>query len=148
MIGETLLPVQMEAVGADVINLVAIGLLLLFAYSHIQHKQAKSTRIKRRWRKRSAGILIGFAFYAVVIATWGPSGTWVGTVGRAIDADIQEFATQLFLIGEGPTQSTFLDQLLVKIKTLGLVAYIVTFSAVSFSNSLINKIATFVKNIP
>jgi hypothetical protein len=132
----------------DVLNVAGAGMILAYGFAHVQRKRAQVTRVKRTWRKRSTAILAGFLFYAVLIATWGPSETWVATVGGTVNMQIREFATGLALIGEQPESAGPLDQALVTIKTVGLIAYIVVFTVISFSNAAIARIASFVKSIP
>ncbi|MFB6101457.1 MAG: hypothetical protein ABEJ73_02715 [Haloplanus sp.] len=148
MIGELTAPLQTSSMAVDVVNVTGIGLLLLYVYFHTQQKRAKKNAIKREWRRKSTATLVGFAFYAVVVATWGPSNTWIATVGQSINTNMQEFATELVLVGERPEQASGSDRLVGTVKTVGLVSYILAFAAVSISNSLVKKVASFVKNIP
>lgn len=132
----------------DVLNVAGAGMLLAYGFAHVQRKRAQVTSVKRTWRKRSTAILAGFLFYALLVATWGPSGTWVATVGTTVDTQIREFATGLALVGEQSSSAGPFDQALATVRIIGLIAYIALFTAVSFSNAAIARIATFVKSIP
>jgi hypothetical protein len=132
----------------DVLNVAGAGMLLAYGFAHVQRKRAQVTSVKRTWRERSTAILAGFLFYALLVATWGPSGTWVATVGTTVDTQLREFATGLALVGEQPQSAGPLDQALATVRTIGLVAYLAVFTAISFSNAAIARIASLVKSIP
>lgn len=139
MIGGPALQTQ-APIPADIINLTGIGLLLVYTYFHFQYKQAKNADVKRETRRKSIGVLLGFLFYSVVVATYGGTDTWVGQIGFAVDSYFQEFGRQLVL-SESPTRDPgVLGPLVGGVKTIGLIAYVLATAVVSLSAALPVKV--------
>lgn len=128
----------------NLLNVVGVGLLLAYGFAHFQQKQAEEGSVEREWRKRSAGVLTIFAFYSVVVATWGPSDTWLAVIGSGINNNIQDFATEVALLGEQEEAAGPVDSALQSIKTVGLITYVAVFGAVSISVSSVRKVVDFV----
>ncbi|MEF8777439.1 MAG: hypothetical protein V5A36_00865 [Natronomonas sp.] len=143
---DTTLPLVTSQAG-NVVNVVAAGLVIAYGYAHLQQKRARIPAVKRRWRRRSGAILAGFAFYALLVATWGPADSWVATVGRAIDSNIQEFATEIVLLGERSEATSTPDQIVDSVKLVGLVAYVAVFGLISVSQSAVVKLGTSIGSL-
>lgn len=139
---------QTNTLVVDFVNVIGVGLILLWVYFHSQVKRATKSSIEREWRQKSSAVLVGFAFYAVLMATWGPSGTWVATIGESINTNIQQFATELVIVGEQTGQGSGGDRVIGAVKTIGLFTYIALFAGISMSNSMIKKIASTIKSFP
>jgi hypothetical protein len=129
------------------VNVAAAGILIAYGYAHLQQQRAQNPAIERRWRRRSGAILAGFAFYALLVATWGPADSWVATVGQAIDSNIQEFTTEIVLLGERSEATGTLDRLVDSVKLVGLVAYVAVFGLISVSQSAVAKLGTSIGSL-
>ncbi len=132
----------------DVLDLLGVALVLGYAAAHRQQKRAQNADVKRTWRERETAVLIVFVGYALVLSTLGPQQTWVATVGATIDTNIQQFATELSVVGQQTEATTPTERVLGTLKLLGLVAYVLLFSVVSFSNAAANRLVQFVSNLP
>ena len=143
-----LIPLQTTSPLVDVLNLLGAALVLGYAAAHRQQKQAQNADVKRTWRERETAVLVVFAGYALVVSTFGPQQTWVATVGATIDTNIQQFATELSIVGQQTEATTPTERVLGTLKSLGLVAYVLLFSVVSFSNAAASSLVQFVSNLP
>lgn len=125
----------------DAINLTGIGLLLVYGYFHFQYENATDPENEQEARKKAIAVFMGFLFYAAVVATSRISGTWVGSIGIAVNAYFEQFAREL-VFTESPVRDTgTLGSIFSGIKTLGLVAYVLVTGLVSVSLSIPVKIA-------
>jgi hypothetical protein len=140
-------PALVTGVATDVVNVVGAGLLLAYGFAHFQWKNAQQAAVERRWRRRSGALLTGFAFYALVVATWGPPDSWVATVGRTIDSNIQQFATEIAVLGDQSTPSGPVDRVVAGIKLVGLVTYVALFGALSVSQSAVSKLGRSIRSL-
>ena len=130
-------PLQAGGVGPTVFNLLAIAILLFYAYHHVEYRRASDTRVKRTARQRATASLMGFCFYAVLVAAYGPSGTWVEPIGWAVNSYFRRVAEGL--VTTGTTESGG-STLLAGIKVLGLITYVVLFSVLTVSNGVVKRI--------
>lgn len=121
---------------ADIINLIGIGLLFVYIYFHFQYREAESDEIRRRTRRRSIKILLGFLFYSIVVGTYGWTDTWVGQIGLTVESYFRQFGREL-VSSESPTQeSGLLGPVISGIKTIGLIVYVLATVVVSISAAL------------
>jgi len=141
------IPFQTASTFVETLNVIGVALVVGYIAAFHQYKQADDPDIERTWRERATTIVVGFALYAVVVASFGPQETWVATVGASIDDNIQQFATELAVVGPQTESSTLSEHVLGTLKLLGLVVYILLFSVVSFSTAAANRVVQFVNNL-
>lgn len=144
----SLIALQTTGQFIDFSNLLGVALVLGYAAAHRQRKRAQNADVERTWRERETAVLVVFVGYALVVSTFGPQQTWVATVGATIDTNIQQFATELSVVGQQTRATTPTERVLGTLKSLGLVAYVLLFSVVSFSNAAANRLVQFVSNLP
>lgn len=137
----------LQSTSTDVQNFLGVILILSYFAAYYLRKNADSTYEEQLWRKRSLGILFGFAVYAVGINTFGSQTTWVATAGEGINRIIREFTEKTFK-QKSPTEAkTNIDQVQMSVKNIGLASYVVVFGILSFSGRAVSRIGNFVRNL-
>lgn len=143
-------PILQQATGSSttqIVNILGVGLILAYGVAHYMMKTTDDPDEERMWRRRSAGLLAGFAFYAVIMAAFGPRGSWVTTIGHTIETNVEQFATEMATLGGQSETEGDLGRVINGIKILGLVAYAATVGVLAVSGSIARQIAGYIRSI-
>jgi len=124
---------QTNSSTADVINLLGVILLLGVGYFYYIANESNDDDTIREAKQHGAAVFLGFAVYALIVATLGGTNTWVGQFGLAIDSYFEGFAEQLIIAGEQPEESGRFDSFINTIRTIGLASYIIVFTSIAYS---------------
>jgi hypothetical protein len=128
---------QMSGPDPAIFNVIAVGILIIYAYYHIESRRATNANVKRQARQRATVAVLGFCFYSVVVAAYGPSGTWVEPIGWGVNSYFERLARGIVSIGPSAEGGI---SFVGAIQTIGLVVYIVVFSILSVSNGAIKRV--------
>lgn len=116
------------------LDLVGAGLVLLAIFFHVLSERAPSEEERTENQRKAVASGLLFLFYTYVVVTFAPNAdTWVAQIGFEMEAYFRTFARKVVLIGQegGPVSPS--GSLVGALRTLGLAAYVLFFSAASYT---------------
>ena len=146
MIETPMIQLTTNAVG-QIINVIGIGIILAYGVAQYLMRSANDSDEERLWRQRSVGLMAGFAFYAVLIASFGPDSSWLSTVGQTIQTNVEQFSTEMATLGTQSEADDPLGRVHEGIQIIGLVAYIFSVGVLAVSGGAAQQVAGYARNL-
>lgn len=126
----------------DILDLVAIGILLIAGYHYARVQIADTADEEEEARRNLTAVVLVFVFYAAVTNVyWGHTDASVTLIGQSVELYFDNVAASVDGIGPtAPGEQTPLNRIVDAIRTLGLVAYVLFAGATAIVGSAPKKL--------